>query len=240
VNQGPETLVVREPFRTLGLWVRIALLVVLIWGAFVTALSLYPQDGPIQNFRNSLRTGNVAYVIYETDGQHLQDLRWSSGPLFWYQVDFWHETERSDVDYEKADLIKELKAASAHPVVRQASHSSNGQGLFPDWPFQVPVPHLSWLVKLAWIAAFVFMLGTARPRLGNRWAWFWLFTVGQVGAIAFLMSEPRAVWRGIEAQPPTSSRMGGGQGCVVAIGLGVISALVAGGIAWAVNLVLGS
>jgi hypothetical protein len=76
---------------------------------------------------------------------------------------------------------------------------------------------VGWLVKVAWIATFVIMIGTARPRLGNRWAWFWLFTVGDIGAILFLFFEPRAVWRGLGPQGPASGRMAGGQGCLMAI-----------------------
>ncbi|GII33816.1 hypothetical protein [Planotetraspora mira] len=206
-----ETLVMRGPYRIVGLWVRVVLLVVLLWGALLTVLSANPRERSATDFQAALRAGQITYVIYEASDDHLRGLRWSSGPLFWYQA-----KEPSTLTYMRRDLMDDLSAVAPRPVVRWGS-SDDGEGLFPDWPFQVPVPHVGWLVKVAWIATFVIMIGTARPRLGNRWAWFWLFTVGDIGAILFLFFEPRAVWRGLGPQGPASGRMAGGQGCLMAI-----------------------
>ncbi|MFG1827745.1 hypothetical protein ACGFIJ_35160 [Microbispora bryophytorum] len=83
------------------------------------------------------------------------------------------------------------------------------------------------------------MIGTDRPRLGNRWAWFWLFTVGEVGAMLFLLLEPRPLWRGLEPQNPVRNRMGGGGGCVLALCLSlVIPVLVAVGLSRVLHTLL--
>ncbi|GAA1313949.1 hypothetical protein Psi02_64500 [Planotetraspora silvatica] len=217
-----ETLVMREPYRTVGLWVRVVLLVVLLWGALLTVLSANPRERSATDFQTALHAGQITYVIYEGSGDHLHDLRWSIGPLFWYQA-----KASSTLTYMRRDLLNDLSAVSPRPVVRWVSSRNNGGGLLPDWPFQVPVPRVSWLVTVAWIATFVIMIGTARPRLGNRWAWFWLFSVGEIGAIMFLFSEPRAVWRGLGPQEPASGRMSGGQGCLMAICLNFLISVLA-------------
>ncbi|MCT9931321.1 hypothetical protein N5079_13950 [Planotetraspora sp. A-T 1434] len=231
-----ETLVLRDPYRIAGLWVRVALLVVLLWGGLITVLSAAPLERSAADFQTALRAGQVTYVIYKGTGNCLDDLRWSSGPLFWYQAkELWNLT------YTRRDLSHDLSAAGPGPVVRRVSRHDDGKGLFLDWPFQVPVPRLSWLVKAAWIATLVIMLGTARPRLGNRWAWFWLFTVGEIGAIAFLFFEPRPIWCGPGPQGPAYvGRMGGGQGCLIAICFNLMaSALAAVGILDVVRTIIG-
>jgi hypothetical protein len=67
------------------------------------------------------------------------------------------------------------------------------------------------------------MWNMAELRYANRWAWFWMFTFGQVGAILFLLLEPRSLWYGTQPQPPRAVRMSGGNGCVTSIGLAVMS-----------------
>ncbi|GIH75385.1 hypothetical protein [Planobispora longispora] len=110
--------------------------------------------------------------------------------------------------------------------------------IFPDWPFHVPLVAGTWVVGVAWVIAFLVMLGST-PRLGNRWAWFWLFTVGQVGAILFLLLEPRPIWYGAERHPTPRGRVGGGSGCLLSIGLGFLSAVAAMGVGHLAGLLLG-
>ncbi|MCW2880525.1 MAG: hypothetical protein JWQ95_4625 [Sphaerisporangium sp.] len=230
-----ERLSVRDPYRVAGLWARVALLVVLLWGGLVTALSMNPPNHPVEDFRAALRAGEVTYVLESGTGR-LDDLRWSSGPLLWYRAEvLTYHTGKSYKDYDRNTFGRDLDAARRYPIVRPAPSRHGGNGLFPDWPFRVPVPHADWLVPAAWIATLLIMLSTARPRLGNRWAWFWLFTVGQVGAILYLMLEPRPVWRGLDPQVSGSSWMGGGQGCLASIALGVLSPFAALAVSSAVN-----
>ncbi|GLX09562.1 hypothetical protein [Microbispora sp. NBRC 16548] len=196
----------RLPYRIAGLWVRVALLVVLLWGALVSVLSMTPRERTLADFHTALRTGQVTYVIYY--GTPV-DLRWSTGPLFWYHAD-----RSVNGAYTPRKLLRDLNATVPRP---EAALAHARQGLFSGWPFLVPFHGATWLVGGAWIAALFIMIGTGRPRLGNRWAWFWLFTVGEVGAMLFLLLEPRSLWRGLEAQDPVPNPMGAGSGCVLAL-----------------------
>ncbi|WP_248964573.1 hypothetical protein [Sphaerisporangium perillae] len=234
-----ERLVLREPYASIVLWGRVLLLVVLLWGGLVSVLSTSPPPRSVEEFQAALRAGEVTYIIERGSGPSLNDLRWSAGPLFWYRVDgLWHVDEQGVAVYESADLAKDLYAAKARPFVRHENNGNNSQGIFPDWPFQVPVAHVGWLAGGAYVLAFLGMLGTARPRIGNRWAWFWLFTVGQVGAILFLMLEPRPVWWGVHEELPRSSQMGGRMGCLVSIGVAIVTGLAAFAIGEAVRLLV--
>ncbi|WP_203884269.1 hypothetical protein [Planotetraspora kaengkrachanensis] len=192
------------------------LLVVLLWGGLLTVLSANPRDRSAADFQAALRAGQVTYVIYEHGGEDgdVRGLRWSTGSLFWYRVKGLTEPTR-----RRPDLMIDPGTTASRPVVRWVSSKDARFGPFPNWPFKVPVPSVDWLVKVAWIAAFVIMIGTARPRLGSRWAWFWLFTIGEIGAILFLFFEPRALWRGLGPQEPAPRRMSGRYGCLAAIGL---------------------
>ncbi|MEU6425030.1 hypothetical protein ABZ860_03970 [Microbispora sp. NPDC046973] len=218
----------RLPYRIAGLWVRVVLLVVLLWGALVTVLSMTPRERTLADFHAALRAGQVTYVIYY--GTPV-DLRWSTGPLFWYHAD-----RSANGAYTPRTLLSDLNATVPRPEARLAHRR---QGFFSGWPFRVPFHGATWLVGGAWIAALLTMIGTGRPRLGNRWAWFWLFTAGEVGAMLFLLLEPRSLWRGLEPQDPVLNPMGGGRGCMLALCLGlVIPVLVAVGLSHVFHAVL--
>ncbi|GLW98575.1 hypothetical protein [Microtetraspora sp. NBRC 16547] len=221
-----ESPALREPYRIAGLWVRVLLLVVLLWGGLVTVLSAVPRERELADLRADLAAGRVTYVIYkghEDERGELREVRWSTGPLFWYRaLRPWHDDRPYTMAALVADAAPDITDADVadvdpRPVLRKATDRDGRNGLFPAWPSTVPVPHGSWTVSVAWIATFIVMVGTARPRLGNRWAWFWLFTVGQIGAVMYLLSEPRSVWRGLGPQEPPPSRLGGGRGCVLAL-----------------------
>ncbi|WP_169951454.1 hypothetical protein [Microbispora sp. H11081] len=204
----------RLPYRIAGLWVRVVLLVVLLWGALVSVLSLTPRERTLADFRTALRAGQVTYVIYRGEQT---DLRWSTAPLFWYRA---HQPE----PYTRRDLLRDLDPAVPGPEVAWAR---SRWAFFSGWPFHVPVHGAAWPVGVAWIVALLVMLGIERPRLGNRWAWFWLFTVGEVGAILFLLLEPRSLWHGLESQESLSKPLSGGRGCALAVCLSVVIPILA-------------
>src|SRR3954453_4769317 len=66
------------------------------------------------------------------------------------------------------------RANSTQPGLRLTS-----RGVFPRWPFAVPVPRLNWMVIVAWVLALLIMVRRERPRLANRWGWFWVFTIAR-------------------------------------------------------------
>ncbi|MEV4455698.1 hypothetical protein [Microbispora sp. NPDC049633] len=216
----------RLPYRIAGLWVRVVLLVVLLWGALVTVLSLTPRERTLADFHTALRAGQVTYVIYR--GEPV-DLRWSTGPLFWYHAD------QSEA-HTRSHLFRDLDAAVPRP---EAVPAQSRQGFFSGWPFHVPVRGAAWPVGVAWVAALLVMLGMERPRLGSRWAWFWLFTVGEAGAMLFLLLEPRSLWHGVEPQEPVPNPLSGGRGCALAVCLSVvIPVLVAVGLSYVFHALL--
>ncbi|HUR05380.1 MAG TPA: hypothetical protein VM347_22760 [Nonomuraea sp.] len=95
-----------------------------------------------------------------------------------------------------------------------------------------------WWIAASWVLVILTML-FAPPRLANRWAWFWLFTVGQVGAILYLVLEPRPLWQGPGEGLTRDKRVNGGSGCAYSIILAIVSGLAALGIGRLVELVLG-
>ncbi|MGW4641290.1 hypothetical protein ACWEN6_22390 [Sphaerisporangium sp. NPDC004334] len=224
-----------EPGVVVLLWLRVVLLVVLSWGALVTALSVNPPLRPLGEFRAALRAGEVSYVIAEGSGRVLRDLRWSSGTLFWSRAIL---PVPGTSGYSQTDLNADLSVVYGPPPVDWRIGPQNGRGFLPRWPFHVPVPYGSWPVGAAWVLALLGMLSVERPRAGNRWAWFWLFTVGRVGAILFLVLEPRPLWRPFDDLPPPSSRLGGGRGCLLSLVMSVISAVAAYAVGEAVEAVV--
>ncbi|MFG1827744.1 hypothetical protein ACGFIJ_35155 [Microbispora bryophytorum] len=84
-----------------------ALLVVLLWGALVTVLSMAPRERTLADFHTALRTGQVTYVIYR--GTPV-DLRWSTGPLFWYHAD-----RSANGSYAPGALLRDLNTAVPRP-----------------------------------------------------------------------------------------------------------------------------
>ncbi|MBO3750724.1 hypothetical protein J5X84_31995 [Streptosporangiaceae bacterium NEAU-GS5] len=172
------------------------------------------------------RVGKAAGVaIAGLIGRVVTNVHWSTGGLLWYQTDWMGD------DYTEKDLL--TAASGIHPElhVQQSGHG----GLFPDWPFNVPAG-IGWVAGAAWVVTLLLMLNTPEPRYANRWAWFWMFTVGQAGAILFLLLEPRSLWYGTQPQAPRPTRMSGGNGCLTSILLGIVTsvslALFAKGIEW--------
>lgn len=114
-----------------------------------------------------------------------------------------------------------------------------------DWPFGIPT-WFGYLVAGTWLIAFLTML-SSRPRYGNRWAWFWLFTIGQVGAPLYLILEPLPLWRAVRGEEPVPitdenpgrERWSGLQGCLGSILTGLGAAMLAAFTGWAINGLFG-
>ncbi|WP_271215438.1 hypothetical protein [Streptosporangium carneum] len=227
----------REGWRIAGLVVRIVLLLALLGGALVVALSLSPSPRTLPEFRAALAAGRVSSVEYRTstpeqETGEIYELTWSEGPLIWHRID------RTPVgDGQRSYTVERLgrDAAAVARVDRKTGTSSRG---LIRWPFEVP-PRLGlgW-VGLAWGLTFLIMLGST-PRLGNRWAWFWMFTAGQIGALAFLLLEPRPLWYRRGRRPRPTRRLGGGTGCLMSILLSVVAVAAAMGVGELARRVLG-
>ncbi|MEU6737704.1 hypothetical protein [Streptosporangium sandarakinum] len=231
----PFPAVVRDGRRIAGLTVRIVLLAVLLAGALVAALSSAPTARTRAEFRAAVAAGRVSAVLYRPHDGLVQEVEWSEGPLVWHRIEdlpapgggpgyttteFWAEISRVPLD-----------------AVSLFGDRSDRSGFLPDWPFRVlRYGGVPW-VAFAWGIAFLIMLGST-PRLGSRWAWIWLFTVGQVGAIGFLLLEPRPLWYRADRQPAPVVRMSGGQGCLMSVGLAIIAVFAAMGVGLLARLLL--
>ncbi|ACZ91920.1 hypothetical protein [Streptosporangium roseum] len=228
---------VKDGWRIAGLVVRIALLLILLSGALVTALSFAPSQRTLGEFRAAVAAGRVSAITYRTGGEkrQLYELRWSEGPLAWHGIGT-VPVRDGPRSYTVAEFTRDIAGVSAD-VTQLRGHSGDG-GIIPDWPFQMPVRGWAVWTGVAWSVTSLIMLASV-PRLGNRWAWFWLFTVGQVGAIVFLLLEPRPLWSGAGERPVPRGRLTGAQGCLVSIGLGLLAVAGATGVGRLAGLVLG-
>ncbi|MBG0826889.1 hypothetical protein HS041_03765 [Planomonospora sp. ID67723] len=230
-----ETERLRPLWKVLGLAVRIILLVLLLAGALIVALSTAPSGRTLGEFRAAAQADRVSQVVYRQQGGDVLHLVWSEGPLVWHEVQGLPVGDGPEV-YSVKQFRREIGATSAR--VNKEEAASGSRGIFPNWPFRVPVTLGAWAVGAAWCVTFLGMLGST-PRWGNRWAWFWLFTVGQIGAILFLLLEPRPGWNLSDREPEPRARWDGRTGCLLSLGLGIASAVAAVGLGALAGLLLG-
>jgi hypothetical protein len=211
---------------------RVLLLLVLVVGAVTAMASVRPSERPESDLTADLAAGRVTYLDYERSDHRV---RWVNG---WWRSSAttlvsWRENgERpSAVDPQSDAALEWLDRqidASGHlvPTRIRADHEPRW------WPAEVVWEPLQAATVAAWFGTFLIMLGSARHRYANRWAWFWLFTVGQAGALLYLMVEPQPVWRP-RSWPPRTDRapVRGGTGLIWAILLSITVSLVAVGVA---------
>ncbi|MEU1882869.1 hypothetical protein ABZ470_36665 [Streptosporangium sp. NPDC020072] len=248
-----------------GTVVRVVLLLVLLFGALLVVAAAAPTGRTLSDFRAALKADRVTVVVYrasqsgtvstdqppaavqppsveqpppEAEAPDSSDspevvyaLRWAEGPLVWHRIDqgpvsdgkgaYTFDRFGADIGDSGARLVQES--------VRQPSW------WYATWPFEIPPTLGMWWVGAAWVATLMIMLGST-PRLGNRWAWFWLFGVGQIGAFAFLLLEPRPLWHRYGRPPPERGRMRGGTGCLLSIVTSVVAVGVAAAVGGLLNL----
>lgn len=202
---------------------RLVLLFVLLAGALSVAASVNPPHRPESDLTRDIAAGRVTYLDYD---QHLREVRWVTG--WWH----WHETTLATPD-TGAD-----QSSNSDPALTRLYRQIDGSGHFipvrirsdqhPDfWPFKVVWDPLEMATVAAWVGTFLLMLCTTRHRYANRWAWFWLFTFGQAGALLYLVLEPQPIWRPRSWPPRLKPPIGGGTGLLWAIllpcGVGVVA-----------------
>ncbi|MEU3168785.1 hypothetical protein [Streptosporangium sp. NPDC006930] len=233
-----ETPEVRRGWWIVGVAVRSVLLIVLAFGALIAVLSFTPLPGTRAELRAAATADRVSLVEY--DGYDTGDGRsgmisyvlWAQGPLLWREIRLDPPAEGSPA-YTWAELRKDLGSSQAR-VIEQ--NHSGGAGWVPGWVIDMPGPIGGpWLMG-SWILAFLIMLGST-PRLGNRWAWLWLFTIGQAGALLFLLLEPRPLWFAAGRRPAQRERLSGGWGFLLAIGVGLLSLVLVPAFGYLLNLV---
>ncbi|MFG3438114.1 hypothetical protein ACGF0J_12810 [Nonomuraea sp. NPDC047897] len=202
--------------QTAAFVVRLALLALLLAGMVIISAGLSPASRTLEQFRGAVLAGEVDRVDYRVDGSgDVVSLAWSQSPLSWYRV--LAPIADAAEPYTAARLMADVRRAPVPPSLTSApSGESDNNGVFPDWPFGVPG---GWWIATSWVLVFLAMLSST-PRLANRWAWFWMFTVGQLGVFLYLVLEPRPLWRGPGEGLTRPRRVDGVSGCGYAFLLG--------------------
>ncbi|MBT2235448.1 hypothetical protein [Nonomuraea sp. NEAU-A123] len=217
-----------------GFVLRLVLLLPLLAGLVILSAGISPSSRTLEQFRRAVLAGDVDQVTYRASGSgELVSLTWSESLLVWHEVG--GAIADAKGAYTTARLTADARRAFNRPSLTQKASKSDGNGILPDWPFDV---RGGWWIAASWVIVFLAMLFSP-PRLANRWAWFWLFTVGQVGAILYLVLEPRPLWQGPGEGLTRDKRVDGGSGCRYSIILAIVSGLAALGIGRLIELVLG-
>ncbi|TWS25073.1 hypothetical protein FK268_07560 [Tsukamurella sputi] len=218
--------------KTVRFVARTLALTLLLAGAVAAITSMMPRTADAAAFSAALERGDVVAVELpassgNASGAQTFDGLWATGPYDWHRGQLGAATTEGDL---RALL-------SAHGVdVRRADDDS-----LISWPFAVPT-WLGFVVTATWLATFVAMVASP-PVYGNRWAWFWLFTIGQVGALAYLVLEPVPLHRALapstpELIEPARERWTGPQGCLASPFVAIAAAMAASVLGWALNAVL--
>jgi hypothetical protein len=211
--------------------VRVLLLLVLVAGAATAVASIRPSPRQQQDLIADLAAGRVTYLDYEPSDH---SIRWADGWWRWRRTVLETWTGNGDQppvtepqgDTALAWLYQQIDASGHQITVNTRDHQQPGW-----WTEKIAWKPLWAATTAAWIVTFLLMLGRARHRYANRWAWFWLFTFGQAGALLYLMAEPQPVWRPKSWPPTGRTPTRGGAGCLWAILLSIAVSLVGAGIA---------
>jgi hypothetical protein len=200
----------------------VLLLLVLATGGGTVVASVHPAARHQQDLVADLDAGRVTHLEYRSGDFHV---RWVDG---WWR---WRETVLESRPVNGAGSTAQsstawLRArvdASGHPVaVYDGATPRTGW-----WVNRVEPAPLKVATGVTLLVTFLIMLGRQRHRYANRWAWFWLFTIGQLGALLYLVLEPQPLWRPGSWPPrPARSLTRGGVGCLWAIGLSITAGLV--------------
>jgi hypothetical protein len=212
--------------------VRVLLLLMLAVGAATAVASLRPAERHEADLIADLSAGRVTYLEYEGSDRRV---RWMDGWWRWRQTKLlsWNANGAggSSADQPQGDAALEWLNrqidASGHPVgLRFREVREPGW-----WLNRVEWGPLRTATLAAWVVTFLLMLGRSRHRYANRWAWFWLFTFGQAGALLYLVLEPQPIWRP-RSWPPRTGRapVRGGTGLIWSILLSIAVGLVVAGI----------
>lgn len=213
-------------------------LLVLLAGFVSVAASVNPRTAGHDDFRRDLDRGAIELIVLPEatpSWQTVDEATWSTGPFQW---------RRGTVDSggtETAVFSAQMRDRGISVEMKDLDDTS-----FTGWPLATPT-WLETLVVLTWLASFVAMIAS-RPRWGNRWAWFWMFVVGEIGVLLYLLVEPEPLWRraseppadpvrdlvieGAAPVPVPDARVGGVRGFLLAVLASIVAALLAEGVGW--------
>ncbi|MEU4407590.1 hypothetical protein AB0F88_23960 [Streptosporangium sp. NPDC023963] len=228
-----EALEVRRGWRIVGLTIRSVLLIILIFGVLINVLNRAPLPETRAEFRAAAAADRVSLVEYDEQDGAIRYLRWVEGPLTWRELDA-ETLGAAPPPYTMADLKGDLGRSGARVTELSDSREIS---LGSQWVLELPTPINGGWPIAAWVLTFLIMLGST-PRLGNRWAWFWILGSGWIGAILFLLLEPRPFWFEAGRVPAPRGRLRGWEGFLLGILLGMLSTALTSVVGYLLNLVL--
>jgi hypothetical protein len=211
---------------------RLVLLLVLLAGAVSVAVAALPSTRPESDLTRDIAAGRITYLDYD---EQTRDVRWVTGRWHWHETTLvtWQagaDRSSSTGDPAMTWLLQRIDESGHFVSVR--IHRTHNRSL---WPSEIIWDRLQIATMAAWIGTFLLMLGTTRHRYANRWAWLWLFTFGQVGALLYLVLEPQPIWRPRSWPPRGRPPIGGGSGFLGSILLSWGAVTAAYGLAWLVR-----
>jgi hypothetical protein len=210
-----------------GRVVRGAGFLVLVLAALTVIPSLSPPWRPVGDLTGDLAAGRVNYVEYQAN---TATVRWVVDYVRWRQADI--NSPPPGVDNQapwqnRGEVWLEQQIAASGSRVRLNTATDDRPGVLP---LRVPWAPLRYAAIAVWLLTLVNMLSRGGHRVANRWAWLWMFTIGQIGAALYLLREPVPLWRS-EVVDSGRAPIRGGFGFLYAIGLSIVAGLVGTGIA---------
>ncbi|MBS2965959.1 hypothetical protein KGA66_23135 [Actinocrinis puniceicyclus] len=183
----------------------------------------------VDQLEDRIRAGSTTAVL--TDQADATGVRvlWQTGFFSWTQA--WYQppgaqsgsgpAEGGEQASPRGQLVGELTA-----VARRSGHTVSVTDvtsyrvlLLNAGQLTLGAP-LGTIAVALWIVLFARMLLTREHRYANRWAWFWLFTVGQIGALLYVWSEPEPLLMPLgrsRARVQADQPITGGTGCLLSI-----------------------
>jgi len=210
---------------------RALLILVIVAGAATVMASLRPPQRSDADLAADLAEGRVTYLEYQPS---YHEVRWADGWWRWRVTTLtsWRESGEgpSTVDQYNDMALQWLRQrvdASGHPTTIRIRAERQSEW----WPSNIVWEPLHAATAAAWIGTFLLMLSRPNHRYANRWAWLWLFTIGQVGVLLYLILEPQPLWRP-RGWPRSPNRMParGGTGLAWAVLLSIAASVVAFGV----------
>lgn len=212
-----------------GRVVRAVALVVLVLAILTVVTSWAAPRRSTEDLSADLAAGRVTYVEYASG---TRTVRWVVDLVLWRQAQLPAQpdvpadgnptngnTANGAAQGRDMTWLEQQITASGH-AVRLAEVDGTSRRL---WLQYVPWPPLGFAAAAVWLLTLVQMLSSGGHRVANRWAWFWMFTFGQLGAVPYLLLEPVPLWR--SRRPVTGRRpIGGGMGLVYSVLLGFAGA----------------
>ena len=217
------------PERTWGLAdkaIRLVVLVVLLFGGVLVFMRAFPHEVSPARLVQDLHEGKVSHLEREAGEGAMRDggtVRWSTGLLNWYETSVpgpgW-PSGAADPRIGHDGMLERLVADSPRQVAVTPAQDLHGEQGW--WENRHPA-QLAQAAGLLWLLVLLVMLGDWRGRRhASRWAWFWLFTIGVVGALAYLLLEPRPLWaRGGAGRGVSARQVHGITGLLAAVLLGL-------------------